>query len=253
MPMSHESWPNMPEPVQHTLKKVLAQIRKPLDGHIDAVILYGSLAREEYIEGHSNINLLIILQSCSLENLQHCCRLSERWKKDGVVAPLVLTNQELSQSFQLFPIEYFEMKENHVLLEGRDPFLTLHVDDHMLAQHSQRELSGNLLRVRQRFIEGQGRVEAIPALLSLSLTALLPALRGVCRALGHPSNGTSVNFLKNLPQVLELNEQVFLEVLEMKQGSRTPGKLSLPDLFIRYVQGLELVISRVGQELRTVS
>ncbi|MGB0908791.1 MAG: hypothetical protein ACPGYT_00370 [Nitrospirales bacterium] len=245
MSISKTSWPSMPESVQQTLSKYLVQVRKRLDAQIETIILYGSLVRGEYVEGHSNINVLLLLRECSISNLQACSGLSERWRKEGIVAPLVLAELELKQSFTLFQVEYCEIKENHVLLEGRDPFLTLHIDDKLLAHQCQRELNGNLLRVRQRFIEGNGRPEAIPALLTLSLMALLPTLRAVCRTLGHPYGGKSADFLKNLPNVLNVDEPVFLEVLEIKQGSRTPGKLTMPDLFMRYVQGVEIICTEV--------
>ena len=245
MPIKDPNWSKIPESVQATLKRYLFQLRKLLGNQIEAVILYGSLVRGEYIDGHSNINILLILQQCSLENLQQCGKLNEKWQKHGVVPPLVLTEPELQQSFDVFPIEYFEIKGNHVLLEGRDPFLGLHINERNLFQQCQQELKGNLVRVRQRFIEGHGRPEAVRALLTLSLMALLPSLRGICRVLGYPASGTSHTLLKSLPTFVNVNEAVFLEVLEIKQGFRTPGMKTLPQLFFRYVQSLEELIGQV--------
>ncbi len=245
MPNSRDTWPNMPDPVRQTLGRYLVQLRKRLDAQIEAVILYGSVVRGEYVEGHSNINLLMVLQECTLQNLHNCSQLTERWKKEGIIPPLLITESELRQSCDLFPIEYIEIKENHTLLEGKDPFLTLHIDERGLMQHCARELSGNLLRLRQRFIEGQGRPEAIPAVLTLSLMALLPALRAVCKMLGHPSGGKSIDFLRSLPSALQVEAPVFLEILEIKQGIRTPGKLTMSDLFMRYAQAVENLYKQV--------
>ena len=253
MSVLHTTWPTMPEPVQLTLRKYLKQLRQHREAQLEGVILYGSLVRGEYVEGHSNINLLLIWKDYSLELFQHCAQLTETWQKHGIVPPLLLTEEELRQSVEYFPLEYGEIKENHVLLEGRDPFQTLHINDQYLSLQCQQELSGNLMRVRQRFIEGYGRPEAIGAFLPLSLMALLPSLRGLCRALGYPSGGTSDIFLKNLPNTLKVNESVFHEVLEMKQGARTPGKLAMPQLFMRYVHGLEQIIQRVREAQQSSS
>ena len=43
------------------------------------------------------------------------------------------------------------------------------------------------MRLRQRFVEGGGTEEATTMLLPLSLTALLPCLRGVQRLAGQPA------------------------------------------------------------------
>lgn len=240
-------WPSMPEEVQRIIRGYLKALRKPLDAQLEGIILYGSLVRGEYVEGHSNINLLLIVQECSLVNLQHVAKMTEKWRKHGMVPPLLLTEGELRQSVEYFPLEYFEIKDNHVLLEGRDPFLIIHINEQNLGLQCQQELNGNLLRVRQRFIEGYGRPEAMAALLPLSLMALLPCLRGVCRVLGHPSGGTSQAFLSNLPPALEVGESAFLEVLEVKQGLRTPGKHAWPQLFDRYIRDLEHIIQRVRE------
>lgn len=242
-------WPSMPDVVQRVILNYLKQLRKSFEPQLEGVLLYGSLVRGEYVDGHSNINLLLILHECSLPNLQHVAQLTEKWRKHGIVPPLLLTEEELRQSVEYFPLEYFEIKDNHVLLEGRDPFVTIHINDQNLELQCQQELNGNLLRVRQRFVEGGGRPEAIAALLPLSLMALLPCLRGVCRVLGHPSGGTSEAFLSNLPNTLHVEASVFLEVLEVKQGFRSPGKHAWSQLVMRYIQNLEQVIHKV-RELR---
>ena len=248
MSILQASLPPIPESVQRTLQKYLRQLRKDLDAQIEGIILYGSLVRGEYVEGHSNINLMLIVKNCTLETLQHCGHLTEKWQKQGVVPPLVFTEHELRQSVECFPLEYFEIKDNHILLEGRDPLETLHIHDQNLLLQCLQELQGNLLRVRQRFIEGFGNSEAIRALLPLSLTALLPCLRGLCRVFGQSSGGTSEAFLSNLPHTLHVENPVFLEVLEVKQGLRSPGRLAWPQLFQQYVAGLEQLITQVQKK-----
>ena len=247
------SSPPIPESAQQTLRKYLKQLRPKLEAHIEGVILYGSLVRGEYVEGHSNINLLLVVNEPTLELLQHCGHLTEKWQRQGVVPPLVLTEQELCQSVEYFPLEYFEIKDNHLLLEGRDPLETLHVNDHYLLLQCLQELHGNLFRFRQRFIEGFGNSEAIRALLPLSLTALLPCLRGLCRVFGQASGGTSEAFLRNLPHTLQVENPVFLEVLEAKQGLRSPGRLAWPGLFQEYVRGLEEIITCVRENQQRLS
>lgn len=240
----------MPEAVRRTLNRYIVQLRKRLGSEIEGIILYGSLVRGEYVEGYSNVNLVIILRDCTLENVQQCARLSEKSKKQEIVPPLVLTEEELRNTVECFPLEYFEIKDNHVLLEGRDPFLTLHISDRNLQLQCQQELNGNLFRVRQRFIEGGGSPQGIRALLPLSLTALLPCLRGVCRIAGLPSGGTSRVFLQNVLTTLNLDDPVFLEILDVKQGIRSPGTKVWPHLYDRYVTALQQVIVRVQKSLQ---
>lgn len=239
----------MPEETRRTLEAYLAQLRKRIHSQLQAVILYGSLARGDYLVGRSNINLLVLLSDMPLDLLQWYGRFHRPWSKERIVTPLFMIEDELQRSLNVFPLEYLEIKEQHVLLEGRDPFPALHIDlQHLLIQCEQ-EIQGNLLRVRQRFVEGLGRPEAIQVLLPISLTALIPCMRGIFRLLGHSPIGTVEAVLDRLNVHLGLEAAAFQEVLSMKRGLVSPGSLELPRVFERYVTALQGLIARV-QDLK---
>ena len=237
----------MPDEARYTLERYLGQLRHQLGEEVEAVILYGSLARGEYVQGRSNINLLILIRRFSLGLGQRFGGLHRRWGKEGIIPPLMITLDELRTSSTLFPLEYFEIKDAHVLLEGRDPFTELHLTSSNLLVQCQQELIGNLFRLRQRFVEGEGKAEAIFALLPISLTALLPCLRGLLRLSNNSPNGTSEAILHRLPAGLQFESTVFQEVLQMKRGLSSPGKKEFPRLYDRYIQALEALIRRVEE------
>lgn len=247
MSVSFHPWSEMPEEVQRTLRTYLGQLRREIGDHLEGVILYGSLARGEYVQGRSNINLLVIIRQFSIEIGRRCGSLHRRWGKDRVLAPLMMTEEELRTSLDVFPLEYLDMKYHHVLLEGRDPFPELHLNESNLKAQCQQELMGNVLRVRQRFIEGEGRVEAIQALLLLSITALIPCLRGLLRMFGHSSTGTAVTILEGLPKTLQVDPTVFQEVLNLKRGLSSPGTKEFPRLLERYLKALQGLMKHVRE------
>ena len=247
MSTSSGSWPDMPDEVQSTLRTYLEQLRKQVGDPLKSVILFGSLARGEFIPDRSNINLLLILSEISLRISQKVGQLHNRWGKRGIVVPLIMSGEELRTSIDLFPLEYFEIKHHHVLLEGRDPFPELHIQEDRLIAQCQQELMSNLIRVRQRFIEGEGRAEAIQALLPLSLTALLPCLHALLHVLGHTTKGKAAAILELLPSAFQVDQAVFQEVLNVKRGTSSPGSMEFPRLFERYLQAFQHLIERVRE------
>lgn len=235
---------SLPEDVQQILRRFVAQAMKAGKDYIEGVILYGSAVRGEYAPGRSNLNLLLYLTSAPLDFLQRCGSYQREWHKHGIVTPLMLTVQQLAQSASLFPLEYLEMKDHHALLAGRDPFPELRIDDRNLALMCERELQANLIRVRQHFVEGWGRPEAIDALLPISLTALLACLRGLFQVLKLSHTGTDEALLLRLKDSLQVDATAFVEVLHLKKGLTTTGKIELPRLYDRYMQALEMLITR---------
>ena len=228
----------MPEEAQTTLRAYRKDVKKQIGSSIQAIILYGSLARGDFLLGRSNINLLVLLGQINIETLQGFAKLHRRWAKEQIIAPLFFTEEELRNSLNLFPLEFFEIKEQHVLLEGRDPFPELHLNEQNLFVQCEQEIRGNLFRVRQRYVEGLGQPEAVHALLPISLTALIPCLRGLYRLLNQPTLGTPDVILDRMPSVLQLDSKVFHEVWLMKRGQSTPGRLEFPRLLERYVHTL---------------
>jgi len=237
----------IPESVRAILRSYLAQVQKLFGNTLDAVILYGSAAGGDYLPGKSNINLLILLARQDAEVLAQYAALHKRWQKEQIVVPLFLTQAELRASLELFPLEYLEIQEQHVLLAGRDPFPELRIDGRNLRLQCEQELRGNLLRLRQRFVEGGASTEAITILLPLSLTALLPCLRGLLRAAGKPVERSADGVLKAVQQHWGVDCAAFQDVLNLKRGIISPGPAEAPRLFERYAATLQTLVENLGR------
>jgi len=236
--------PEIPESVRETLRPYLAQVTKLFGGGLDAVILYGSAAGGEYLPGKSNINLLILLAKQDTELLKQYAALHKRWQTDQIVVPLFLTLAELKSSLELFPLEYLEIQGQHVLLEGRDPFPELQIGLKNLRLQCEQELRGNLLRLRQRFVEGGASTEAITILLPLSFTALMPCLRGLLRAKDRPVERSVEGVLQAVEKEFGIDTAAFHDVLNLKRGIISPGPAEAPRLFERYATALQALIEK---------
>lgn len=240
---------NIPEEVQDLLTRYVTQINKDFGPDLGGLLLFGSAVRDDFIVGRSNLNILLVVRSLSVDLLQRAGQLHQQWGKHQIVAPLLMTEGDLVRSGRLFPLESLQMSQHHLVLAGQDPFMALSIDPACLAWQCEQELMANLLRVRQRFIEGAGRIEAIQALLILSITAVLPCIRGLFHLLGQAAKGKDVEILEHLPATFQFDPTTFLEVLHIKRGLSSPGSLEWRKVYDRYLQNLELFLKRV-QEIR---
>lgn len=245
MPTSTVQSLDLPENLRETLEQYLKQLQKDWGADLEGLLLYGSAARGDFITGRSNINFLVLVREHSVSGLQRAGQLHRQWGKHQIVAPLLMTQEELSRSRHLFPLEYLQMQDHHVLLAGQDPFGPGQIENNELGWQCEQELLANLLRLRQRFVEGEGRAEAIQALLILSITAVLPCVRGLLRFIGQPSKGKDMQILECLPHALQFDATVLLEILQMKRGMNSPGSLEWPKVYERYLQSLEGLWKRV--------
>lgn len=232
-------WQALPPEVQETLKGYLRDVSAIFGANLQAVILFGSAARGDFLPGRSNLNLLLLLEKQDLEALGRYARGHRRWAREGIVVPLVVTDAELRSWPEIFPLEHLELRLHHVVLAGRDPFLEAEPAPSRLAADCAREMWGNLLRLRQRVVEGGASPEVIQLLLTMSVTALLPCLRGVAYLKGKPAGRTTEDFLAALPSVIGVDCSVIAEAWRVKTGVSSPGKLELPRLLERYMATVE--------------
>ena len=239
---------DIPSEVQQLLQRYVKETTALFGAQLEGILLYGSAVRGEFLPGRSNINLLLMLSGYDRHGLQRYAKAHKRWSREQFVIPLFLTETDLTQPGTVFSLEYLEIQEQHRVLWGRDPFIGLHIDRTHLAYQVRQGLQGNLVRLRQRFVEGGGTEEAIAMLLPLSLTALLPCLRGLQRLAGQSPLFQSDALLAGIQSMTGLDLTGLNEVLHLKRGIISPGPVEVPRLFDRYAADLDALIRLVGTD-----
>lgn len=235
----------LPDESQEQLRGYVKDVRAAYGDQLDGILLYGSAVRGEFLPGRSNFNIVLVLKSYAGESLKKYGVLHQRWAKEQVVVPLFLTQEDLQAASLVFPLEYLEIQDQHRVLWGQDPFVGFKVDQRHLASQVLQNVRGNLLRVRQRYVEGGGTEDAITILLPLSVTALLPPLRGLQRLLGRPVLSQSEALLSDAASHLGLEGSGLHDALLLKRGQISPGHKEVPRLFERYLESLSQLVAKV--------
>lgn len=233
----------LPEETQKLLKSYVKDVAKVYGNELEGILLYGSAVRGEFLQGSSNLNVLLVMSSYDLGVLKKYDSIHKRWSKEHVVVPLFLTATDLQSASFAFPLEYQDIHECHRLLWGQDPFVGLKIDARYLTAEVLQALRGNLLRLRQRLVEGRGTEEAITILLPLSITALLPALRGLQRLLSRPVLAHGEALLNDLESHLEIDLTGLRDALALKRGHISPGQKEIPRLMDRYLESLTRLVT----------
>ena len=237
----------LPGDTQKLLKTYVKEVKGVFGEQLEGMLLYGSAVRGEFLPGRSNLNILLLVPSYDSVILKQYSAVHRRWSKEQIVVPLFLTEEELRFSATVFPLEFLEIQEQHRVLGGRDPFIGFHVKTDRLREAVVQGLMSHLMRLRQRYVEGSGGAEATTILLPLSITSVLPLLRGVQRLLGRPVLSHSDAMIKDVAEQLTLDLQGLLDVLLLKRGQISPGLHEIPRLFDRYLQAVTLLTRTVEQ------
>jgi len=228
------------EKLNSHVKKVLmpfSQAMIALHGdNLKSISLYGSAVGEDFIPKKSNVNLLLVMERIDPPDLKMSLKLINQGRKKGIV-PLLLTVEHMKSSTDTFPIEFLEMKENYILIYGKDILGELEVNSRNVRHQCEQQLKGGLIRLYQVYLEIGMRKKRIRSLLINSLTSLVPIFRSLLRLKGKALPVKKRDIISDLEREFTVNGALFLKVLEMKEGKKV--KDNLEKLFGDYLEEVE--------------
>lgn len=154
-----------PESPEAIFKEYVTDWQTAFGREVEAIILYGSAARGEYMPGKSDINFLVLLTAAGMAKLREAVEITTKWRPAGVAAPLPLTRDYIQASLDSFPIEFLDMKLHHRVVFGYDALADLEISPQNLRLQLERELKGKLLHLRQGLLGTGNNREALRDLL----------------------------------------------------------------------------------------
>jgi len=228
--------------------KMLAQARK----NLKAIVLYGSAARGEYHEGHSDLNVLVLLERATAEDLQALHGAADWWMRKGHPAPPIFTLDELRASADIFAIELVDMKAHHRMLYGEDFFEQLSVPMQLHRLQVERELRTNWVKLRQGILLAPSKDRALIALMDAALSAFITLFRHALIALGEepPVGGREV--VAHLARVVGSRPDAFWSILRVREGKQKASELNVSNTLHDYLELVERVTCEVDRRLASV-
>lgn len=195
-----------------------ASVRGVLEDRLESVVLYGSVARGEYIDGVSDINVMVLLDDIGARSLSALAPVVRSYRKKRV-HPIVVEHREWARAADVFAIELTEMQEWHDLLHGRDPLIGLLVQPSLLRLQAERELRGKLLQLHLGMLGADS-----PAQLGTLLVAAAPSMvtyfRSALRLAQRDVNRESERTLREGCELVGADPAGMLRVLAARRGGK---------------------------------
>jgi len=150
--------------------------------NIVSVVLYGSATGKYFMPKKSDINLAVIFKNLEFRQLKDSLKLINYGTSKRITAPLLLSLSHIESSKDTFPVEFIEIKENNILLYGKDIFSGLKIDETNIMLFCKREIEGKLIRIRQAYLEIGLKRKGVEALMKESMHSLIPLFRALLRS-----------------------------------------------------------------------
>jgi hypothetical protein len=207
-----------------------------------SAVLYGSVVRGEYLEGWSDVNLLLVLESASPEVLRSLGMAFTGWARSHHPPPLFLSRPEWRRAADVFPVEITDIRGAYRLLRGEDPMAEVAVDRRELRAALERDLRGRLLRLRQGFVALSADPGALAGLARDTAPSIVVLLRAALTLIGAQVPGTRADTVAAAGLALGFSPAEPTEILaHLADGDWTCS----PECFAGYLAAVEATVRYV--------
>jgi hypothetical protein len=212
-----------------------------------SVFVYGSAAGENYIPKISDINSVFVFRDLKFSIFKSSLKVVSSGIFKKIAAPLFLTKEYINSSLDVFPIEFLDMKENHILLYGEDVLSGLAIKGEHIRLFCEQQIKGKLIRIRQAYLEIGLKKKGLEALLKESLGSLIPIFRNLIRLKGKQPPVNKTEIIRQLCQLFGLDENVFLPIYKDSANDEKIANQEVVVFLERYLNQIEKLAGMVDR------
>lgn len=207
--------------------------------NIISVVLYGSATGKYFVPKKSDINMAVIFENLEFRQLKDSLGFVNYGMPKRITAPLFLSLSHIESSKDTFPIEFIEIKENNILLYGRDVFSGLKIDESNIKLFCRKEIEGKLIRLRQAYLETGLKKKGVEALMKGSMYSLLPVFRALLRSKVQNPPIDKEQILVEFGSHYGLSKDVFIAILRDKMNDEKIKGEDVEVFFEKYLREIE--------------
>jgi hypothetical protein len=209
-----------------------------LGNDLVSVAAFGSWAVGEYVDGHSDLNILVVTQRLDPDTLKKLAPAVAAVTQPAC-RPLVFGQAELRRFAEAFPLEFQDMAETRKVLTGQDPFQRLEGSNARLAEELESEARNRLIKFRQRWLQTGGLEEPARQLAVATIGSILPLLRGLLRLKKRKPPRQRVRVIEDACRQFRLSRRTLLQAHDLRYGRKNAGRIDAVGLLDRLLSELE--------------
>ncbi len=228
------------------LVQLVEAAQKALGDRLVSVILYGSGAGADHHQKFSDLNVMCVLTGISAREIADAEPIVRWWRKEGHPSPLLLSEEEVRTSSDVFPIEFHDMLEQRRVLHGRDVIEGLEVERMFYRAQVEHDLRAKLLRLRQKAAAVLTDRDALLRLMLDSVSTFCVLIRHALLLAG-VATGTSKREVCSHMREIGISPTPFETLLNIREGATSEKSVTPPALFEEYLAAVGVAVQFVDR------
>ena len=225
------------------LDKFIEELKNTLGENLVSVIAFGSQANVE--DAKSNLNLMIVTNELTAENLYDISKPVKKWVKGKNPIPVIMNRDEWYSSFDVYAIEYADIKENYRIIYGEDLVPTICINKYFLRLQCESELKNLLLKYKNNFLMNIKSDREMKKLLNNVIKTLLVIFRSVLRLHDSAVPYRAVDIIEFASNYLSFNKIVMSKIAKVRYENEDYTKQELLFIEAELVKDIQNILKQV--------
>ena len=199
----------LPKRLSEVISELEAELEQHCPGAVDALLIYGDLARSGPRTASAEAHLMVQLSQTAAERLaQVAVPLTRAWRM-ARIHPYLVGAGELPRMADVFPVKVLDIKRHHLLLTGEDPLADVKIHGEHLRLQVEQLLRNQLMRLRRGFVGAWNDAGSMMTLLVRAVHTLHPELEALLLLLDQdPGGGVRAEVFDRVASTCELDREV---------------------------------------------
>jgi hypothetical protein len=169
---------SLSDPERAALSGLAGELGRVFGVRLRSVVAYGL---ETPTASPRLLHTLALVDRLAFGDLVKCLPLASAWRKASLAVPLILEIEEFLRTLDVFPLEYGDIIEHHVIVAGNDPFGATRVSPSDTRRACELSAKSHLIHLREAFMETGGHPDAVTDLIARSAPSFVALLRNIAR------------------------------------------------------------------------
>jgi len=238
------------EPSQEILgatRHWLESVRTALGGEFLACYLTGSVLTQGFSPKHSKVNVLVVSRKLDGDALDALARTLPEVRKPPHFDPLFMPQAQIARSLDSFPIEWLEIQEMHLLIEGQDVLLGLEVPRTYLRLQCEHELRSRAIQLRQAYIAQARHPDRLEPVLRASASSFATLFRTLIRLSGETPPGDAPHVIERVADLFRLDAEALLGAYLVRYTERRYRGGEVGTLYRRFLVEIERLVNAIDE------
>lgn len=200
------------------LDNLIKDLEKILGENLVSAFIFGSKALVADEDLKSNINLMIILNKMEASDLKLISKDMKKWVSAKNPLPVIFDKTEWLSSFDVYAMEYADIKDSNKILYGEDLITSIEVKKSDLRFQCELEVKNLSMKLRNNFMMNCGSNRRLSQVLTPVVKSVSVIFRTILRLNSIEVPVAQIQVVEEVAKLTGIDKDLFLKLVDVKEG-----------------------------------